>query len=167
MRGGDVRPPRAPWAVMVPIDELRQWLQILVAHSRWASEHQHDYLAMTDDWLMAIKLAQQTCRSHLLMSRQWACSMESLTAKEMRLVAREGSAVVDALQLSKSANLAWGEPMTMEKSIEAGADLHARDARRSLCSGRGRLAGCQRAGCRPFCLPVRLPAWDPHHVCGT
>ena len=80
--------------------EYREWARYLVAHSRWAREHEGDARTAIDDWLMTLQLARQLRRTHDLLSELVGTAIDGLVAEEIGLAAREGFVGGDAVTLA-------------------------------------------------------------------
>jgi len=97
----------------------REWATCLMAHARWAREHNQDSQAATDDWLMTLRLARQVRRSHCLLPGLTAAAIDGLVAREMGLVAREGCVLADTATLARQIDAIRGDVVGLPKMVDA------------------------------------------------
>ncbi|MBP7934110.1 MAG: hypothetical protein KA354_05610 [Phycisphaerae bacterium] len=81
--------------------QYKEWAHCLLAHSRWAHEHEHDSEAMVEDWLTVFGLALQLRRSHSPLAYHSASGITREVAVEIGLTAGEDPTVVDSAALMR------------------------------------------------------------------
>lgn len=108
-----------PGSMLGSFANYREWARCLVAHSRWAREHEHDEQAMVDDWLTALRLAREVRRSHTLIAELVGTAMDNLVTQEIIVAVREGCVLSDAAGLARQIDAIRGGPAALEKTFEA------------------------------------------------
>lgn len=108
-----------PGSMLGSFANYREWARCIVAHSRWAREHEHDEQAMVDDWLTALRLAREVRRSHTLIAELVGTAMDNLVTEEVIVAVREGGVVSDAAGAARQIDAIFGGPTALEKAFEA------------------------------------------------
>ncbi|HOW71834.1 MAG TPA: hypothetical protein PKY77_14635 [Phycisphaerae bacterium] len=81
--------------------QYKEWAYCLLAHSRWAREHEHDTETMVEDWLTAFGLALQVRRSHSPLAHPIASETTRQVAVEIGLTAGENPGIVASAALTR------------------------------------------------------------------
>ncbi|MBP7934108.1 MAG: hypothetical protein KA354_05600 [Phycisphaerae bacterium] len=108
-----------PGTIPSSLRSYREWTTCLMAHARWAREHDHDSQAATDDWLMTLRLARQVRRSHCLLPELTATAIDGLVAREMGLAAREGCVPAETATLARQIDAIRGGAAELSKMVDA------------------------------------------------
>jgi len=89
----------APRARLPDSYDYESWAEWLMAHSRWAREHNGDIDVAVEDWLTVLRLSRQFRRGGLGYDWFWAARWVSSVAAEMVYCVSESAGAIDTHEL--------------------------------------------------------------------